>query len=194
MPGGGPILKSVGLNPTLLAVSDYLKREKGPREKNRGWGVACSQWGLHRVETTEGPTSSAWVKINEDGTVVLITGVTDNGGGQYGIFAQVVAEILKIRPDFVTVIAADTDSTPFEQGTGGSRTTYRVGTSVRIAAEDALQKILSLAAEKLDVPIGDLEFRHGQPGGQDRAYRNLYLSCVRSDRSGHRYYCQRHLQ
>jgi len=180
MPGGGPILKNVGLKPTLLATADYLKRERGPREKNKGWGVACGQWGLRQVDPMEGATSSAWIKIDEDGTVVLITGVTDNGGGQYGILAQIVAEILKIPPDSVTVIAADTDSTPFEISTGGSRTTYRVGNSVRIAAEDALQKLLSLAAEKLDVSIGDLAFHNGRFFIKRNPERSLTLATLAS--------------
>ncbi len=180
MLGGGPVLKSVGLGQTLGAVVNYLKREKGPREKNKGWGVACTQWAVSRVETREGPTSSAWVKINEDGTVVLITGATENGGGQYGIFAQIVAEILGIPPHSISVIAADTDSTPFETGTGGSRTTYRVGTSVRIAAEDARQKLLSLAAEKLDIPIEDLELKQGHIFVKNDPGKKLNLASLAS--------------
>ncbi len=180
MPGKGPILKSVGFKPTLLATADYLKRERGPREKNKGWGMACGEWGLRQVEPMEGATSSAWVKIDEDGTVVLITGVTDNGGGQYGIFAQIVAEILKIPPDSVTVVAADTDCTPFETSTGASRTTYRVGNSVRIAAEDALQKLLSLAAEKLDASVGDLEFHNGRFFIKEDPERSINLATLAS--------------
>lgn len=178
MPGGGPILKSVGLKPTMLAVADYLKQERGHKEKNKGWGVACGQWALHRVDAHEGPTSSAWVKVNEDGTVVLITGVTDSGGGQYSIFAQIVAEILSIPPESVAVIAADTDTTPFEQGTGGSRTTYRVGNSVRFAAEDAKEKLLSLAAEKLDASIQDLELRQGRVFVKKDPTRSLDLAAL----------------
>ena len=160
LPGGGPILKSVGLDPTLRAVGDYLKKEKGPKGKNRGWGVACGQWSLQPVTSREGPASSAWVKINEDGTVVLITGAADNGGGQHGILAQIAAD--RIPPGSVAVVAGDTDSTPYELGTGGSRTTHRVGNSVRIASEDALRKLLSLAEEEMEVSVEDLELHGGQ--------------------------------
>ncbi len=181
MLGGGPVLKSVGLKQTIHAVADYLKRKGGPKEKNKGWGVACSQWAVSRLETREGPSSSAWVKINEDGTVVLITGATENGAGQYGTFVQIIAEILGIPPDLISVIAADTDSTPFETGTGGSRTTYRVGTSVRIAAEDARQKLLGLAAEKLDVPVEDLEYKQGHIFVKCDPGRSLDLAKLASD-------------
>jgi CO/xanthine dehydrogenase Mo-binding subunit len=174
--GGGAVLTSVGLKTTLRAAADYLERERGVREKNKGWGVACGQWSLHKIETKGGPTSSAWVKINEDGTVVLITGATENGGGQQSVFAQIVAEILKVAPDAVTVIAADTDCTPYEQGTGGSRTTYRVGSSVRIAAEDAREKLFHLAAEKLGSSLSDLELHNGQVFVKSNREKNLSLA------------------
>jgi CO/xanthine dehydrogenase Mo-binding subunit len=178
LPGKGPILKNVGLKPTLEAAFNYLKRERGPKVKNRGWGIACGQWALHSVAKGEGPPSSAWVKINEDGTVVLITGAADNGGGQHGIFAQIVAEILRITPESVTIIAGDTDSTPNELGTGGSRTTYRVGSSVRIAAEDALQRLLNLAAEKMGVSIDDLELHDGQISVKGSPEKRLDLATL----------------
>jgi xanthine dehydrogenase molybdenum-binding subunit len=178
LPEGGAILKSIGFKPTLMAVADYLKRERGLREKNRGWGIACGQWGVSPVKGREGPTSSAWVKINEDGTVVLLTGATENGGGQHGIFAQIVGEILRVPPDSVTVIASDTDCTPFEQGTGGSRTTYRAGTSVRIAAEDALQKLLDLAAEKLGASPDDIGYTGGQVFVKSSPEKTLTLAAL----------------
>ncbi len=180
MPGNGPILRNVGFKSTVWAVSDYLKRERGLREMNRGWGVACGQWSMHPVETREGPTSSAWVKIDEDGTVVLITGAADNGGGQYGIFAQIVGEILGIPPESIGVVGADTDATPFEIGTGGSRTTYRVGTSVRIAAEDARQKLLSLAAEMMETSVADLELSNGQVCVKGSPEKRLDLAAIAS--------------
>ncbi|MDP2728096.1 MAG: molybdopterin-dependent oxidoreductase, partial [Dehalococcoidia bacterium] len=106
--------------------------------------------------------SSAWVKINDDGTVVLITGATESGGGPITILCQIVAEVLGVDYDDVSIVASDTDGTPYEFATGGSRTTVRVGNSARIAAEDARKQLLSLAADKLKANPGDLVVAGGR--------------------------------
>jgi CO/xanthine dehydrogenase Mo-binding subunit len=161
IPGGKGILHPAGLKPVLLATQEYLKREKGPKEKNKGWGIACGKWSTRPIGS-EGPSSSAWVKVNVDGSVLLITGATDNGGGQYCAFAQIVSEVLSIPYDSVSVIGADTGIAPYEQGTGGSRTTYRVGNSVKLAAEDAKKQLLKLASDQVEAPIEILDIKDGK--------------------------------
>jgi len=116
-------------------------------------------WATTNAISPLGPASSAWVKVNKDGSATLITGATDNGGGQYGAYAQIVAEVLSIPYDSVSVIGADTGIAPYELGTGGSRTTYRVGNSVRLAAEDAKKQLLELASHRLDAPPEILELK-----------------------------------
>ncbi|MBI2910590.1 MAG: xanthine dehydrogenase family protein molybdopterin-binding subunit [Chloroflexi bacterium] len=103
---------------------------------------------------------------------MLFSGVTENGGGQYALMAQIVAEVLGMAPEDVSVVAADTDGTPYESGTGGSNTTYRVGNTVKQAAEDARAKLLDLAAERLEANVEDLEIRDRKvsvKGSPDRA-------------------------
>ncbi|MDP2646220.1 MAG: xanthine dehydrogenase family protein molybdopterin-binding subunit [Desulfobacterales bacterium] len=161
IPGNKGILRPAGLKSVLLATQRYLKKEKGPRQENTGWGVACGIWS-NRPIMPQGPNSSAWVKMNADGTVLLITGATENGGGQYSAFAQIVSEVLSIPFDAVTVVGADTGIAPYEQGTGGSQTMYRVGTSVRLAVEDAKKQLLELAAQQLDAPEEILDMKDGR--------------------------------
>lgn len=163
VPGSSNILHPVGLKPSLLAAKAYIKRESpggGLPEKNTGWGIACGMWATRAV--AEGPASSAWVKVNEDGSALLITGVTDNGGGQLGAYSQIVAEILSITYESISVVSADTGVTPYEQGTGGSQTTYRVGMSVKLAAEDARKQLLELASLQLEAPVEALDTREGK--------------------------------
>ncbi len=161
--GSKSILHPVGLKPALLSAQEYIKRESpagGTREKNVGWGVACGMWATRPVG--EGPASSAWLKINEDGSALLITGVTDNGGGQLGAYSQIVAEVLSIPYESVSVVSADTGVTPYEQGTGGSQTTYRVGMSVKLAAEDARKQLLELASIQLEAPTEALDIKESR--------------------------------
>ncbi|MFC2008426.1 xanthine dehydrogenase family protein molybdopterin-binding subunit, partial [Chloroflexota bacterium] len=108
------------------------------------------------------PLSSAWVKLNEDGTVVLITGTIEQGCGPVTVMAQIVAEVLGIRYEDVSVVSADTDGTPFEFGTGASETTYRVGLSVKLAAEDVRNQLFEVAAESLKVRPSELAISGGR--------------------------------
>jgi CO/xanthine dehydrogenase Mo-binding subunit len=57
-------LGTTAIRPVLKAAADYLKKEKTPREKYRGWGVSCSQWGAHSWHTPA-QASSAWVAVND---------------------------------------------------------------------------------------------------------------------------------
>ncbi len=161
LPAGG-ILGPAGIEQTMLAARVFLRQNgNAAKGESEGWGVACAWWGLHKVGE-EGPPSSTWVKLNEDGTAVLFTGCTEQGGGQHDILAQIVAEILGIRPEDIAVTASDTDTAPYERGTGGSQTTYRVGNAVRLAAEDARDQLLVMAASKLATRPEDLQLAGGK--------------------------------
>jgi CO/xanthine dehydrogenase Mo-binding subunit len=67
--------------------------------------------------------------------------------------AQICAEVLDIDAATVHVIHPDTDVTPYDMGTLGSRSTFHMGNAVRLAAEDAKHKIAELAKE-LGLPEG----------------------------------------
>src|SRR4029077_5734397 len=69
------------------------------------------------------------------------------GQGADTAFAQIVGEVLDVRAEDVRVIAPDTDITPYDMGTLGSRSLYHMGNAVRLAAEDARTKLRALAAE-----------------------------------------------
>ncbi len=158
LPEGNATLGPVGFKETLQAAAGYLKEHKGEKKPNCGWGVASGKWGVFNPP----PICTAWVKINPDASATLITGATDPGGGLYGTMAQIAAEVLSIPYESINVIAADTEITPFEMGTGGSFSTYRVGTSVKLAAEDARRKILQQASLRLEAPPEALDLKAGR--------------------------------
>lgn len=156
------IVGETGIRQTMIAAREYLSRNEGGKKGvNEGWGVASAWWSTHKIGE-EGPASSTWVKLNEDGTATLFTGCTEQGGGQHDVLVQIVSETLTIPAESVAVTASDTDTTPYEQGTGGSRTTYRVGNSVILAAKDAKQQLLALASGKLQAAAEDLKLGDGK--------------------------------
>ena len=75
------------------------------------------------------------------------------GQGSDTVMAQIAGEILNIDAEQIRVIHSDTDVTPYDMGTLGSRSTFHMGTAVKLAAEDANRKIQELARE-LKMPEG----------------------------------------
>ena len=117
--------------------------------KKRGKGIACM---IYPIGFTSYPNpSSAFVKVNQDGTAVVLTGATDVGQGSTTALAQIAAEELGIDYDAVTMVTSDTERTPFDLGSVASRVTYIAGNAVKRAAGEAKQTLLQVAAEMLDV-------------------------------------------
>ncbi len=183
-PEGHVIMKNVGLVETLTKAREYVEKEfkRGP---NRGIGFACSLWG-HAVNPTA-MISGAYVRIEDDGRVVLYTGVGDQGAGQRAVLGQIVANELHIQPDQVIIGPTDTASTPFENGSGGSMTTVRAGNSARFSAIDARTQIFEMAAERLEVKDDDLEMSNGRIyviGSPDRGYSLAEMARYALDTKG----------
>ena len=101
-------------------------------------------------------SSSATVKMNDDGTATLLTGALDLGQGAETVLCQIVAEELKIPVEEIRVIAADTDTTPVDIGSWISGNTYVTGNATRMAATEVRKKLLNIAAEKMEIGIDDL--------------------------------------
>lgn len=126
--------------------------ERGTGRIRRGRGVAV---GVKAVLT---PTvANAVVQLNQDASATLMISTVDMGQGSDTIMAQVVAEMLRMDSHRVHVVDADTDVTPYDTITAGSRSTYHTGNAVRLAAEAMRDKLLALAAEQLAAPAGELE-------------------------------------
>ena len=125
--------------------------------KKRGRGMAC-MWYPVGFTVTANP-SMATVKVNEDGTAILVSGTVETGQGSKTVLAQIAAEELGIAPGDVTIVTADTDSAPMDTGPIASRTTYVTGNAVRLAARQAKEILFQAAAPILGVAADQLEVR-----------------------------------
>ena len=105
--------------------------------------------------------SGAVVKVNEDGGLAVLAGCSDLGTGAATLMAQVAAEVLGAEVQKVSVRIADTETTPFDAITAGSRTTFNMAHAVRMAAEDAREQMLRQAARMLESSPEDLDIGGG---------------------------------
>ncbi|HEX5085398.1 MAG TPA: molybdopterin cofactor-binding domain-containing protein [Blastocatellia bacterium] len=93
----------------------------------------------------------AWLHIAEDGTATAYTGKAEVGQNIRTSLTQAVAEELRAPISTVKLVMADTDLTPYDMGTFGSRTTPDMFPQLRKAAAAARETMLDLAAESLKV-------------------------------------------
>ena len=141
----GQVLDAVGLEECLRKAAAAIGWSDRRPGKWRGKGLACGWW------TTTGGSSGVYVKINPDGTVALNTGAAEIGTAALTGAAQVLAEELTVDLADISVVSADTFSTPFDFGAQGSRTAFAVGNACRAAVADLKPRIFLLAAAQLGV-------------------------------------------
>lgn len=163
---GGKVPRN-GLQQTLEAIKE---RMPWPRtsEPGHGVGLALCQW-----RSGSGP-SSASLTINEDGTVILLTGSVDITGTDT-VLAQIAAAALGVDVHQVVIAKRDTDVAPFTGPSGGSRITYSQGKAVELAAEDTKRKLIALAAERLEAPAEALACAGGRVYAKEAPERGFSL-------------------
>ena len=152
----GQQLSSEGLKDCLKAVAEKMEWGKKPLGKNQGKGIACME---RAVKTPFG--SAAFVKVNEDGSVDVLSSTTEVGQGSSTVLCQIAADELGIPMAWVRKAVPDTSLTPFDASTTSSRSTFHMGNAVKMAAADAREQILKLAAEYLEAKPEDVEIREG---------------------------------
>lgn len=161
------ILHDGDANPMGEKWSDILMEEvlervvktsgwKKGGKTNRGWGIALYDRG-----TPEGKASSALI-LESDGRVDILTGVPDVGPGYYTISQQMVCETLGLPPEKVGVVFKDTDSLPFDPGTGGSKQTNTSGHAVNQSAHEVRDKLIALAARELGCAPAEIQQQGGK--------------------------------
>lgn len=106
--------------------------------------------------------SAAVVKINRDGSVILLAGFSDTGGNQRTTMAQTAAEVVGVRYENVSVVCGDTDATPMDTGSFASRVGATMSFAVWKAATEAKLQLLGLAAPLLGVKPEELDTKEGQ--------------------------------
>lgn len=126
----------------------------------KGRGFACIYFGMGN--TAKPNPASAYVEMAEDGSVLVRSGAADLGQGSDMALTQITAETLGLEPQSVSIISADTLTTPVAGNSSASRQTYVSGNAVRLAAEEAKKILLREASELLESNLDDLVLEKGQ--------------------------------
>ncbi|WP_028035334.1 xanthine dehydrogenase family protein molybdopterin-binding subunit [Chelativorans sp. J32] len=128
--------------------------------KRRGWGIGCEMHGSSAYPGIK-EQGNAIVKMNEDGTVTLLTGTAGLGTGAHTALSQIVAEELGVPFETISVVQGDTDVVPWDIGAFASHTTYMGGRAAQIAAADVRRQVLAHAAPQLGATPEELTIRDG---------------------------------
>ena len=104
---------------------------------------------------------SATIRIEPDGSAVVSVGVTTTGQGTTTMVAVLTADALGLPMDKVRVEIGDTDTCPYGLGGWGSRSTVTGGGAILKAAGVLREKILRIAAHRLEVDEADLVMENG---------------------------------
>ncbi len=136
--------------------------EKRNQKRLRGIGMA------NVVHTAQGgryyayAATDSFIKISDDGMVTLITPGAELGQGIHSAMAQIVGEELGIEPTEIRVIGNDTDLTPYDLGSWGSRGTFVCGNAALAAAKEAKKEIVGIVSDMLELPPEIIRLEDGK--------------------------------
>jgi len=128
--------------------------------KRKGLGFACSHYisGASKpVNWTGEPHATVKLKLDFDGSIVVLTGAAEIGQGSSTVLVQTVAEVLGLDISRVRIVSGDSDVVPKDNGSYSSRVTFIVGNAAIDAANKLKGLLTAAAARKLDAEPGDIE-------------------------------------
>ncbi len=181
----GFVLTSFAMEECIEAATEAIRGDAPPVRP--GWQRGVGYAGMFhvgggaRIYRSDG--CGAIVKLDDFGTLTLITGATEIGQGSETVLAMIVAETLGIPLERVHVVNSDTSVRPWDVGTHASRTTFVAGNAARLAAEKLRGELLVMAAQQFEEPAERLDVRGGWVFVRNEPQRRLAYDQV--VRAGH---------
>jgi carbon-monoxide dehydrogenase large subunit len=170
----GQKLKGVVVKETLKKALDTAGWKK-PKANNTGRGVAVYE------RPSGAGKSGAVITVEANGAVSVHLGVPDVGPGIHTVVQQIVSEVLDLPRAQIKIVVADTDTSPYDSGTGGSKSTNSVGTAAHQAVSEIKQQIIALAAARLGCKAEDIKALDGRylaPGKKPVTFSDLMRLAV----------------
>jgi 4-hydroxybenzoyl-CoA reductase subunit alpha len=141
------------------AASGWRVR-KGKLAKSKGLGFACSHYisGASKpVNWTGEPHATVKIKLDFDGTIVVLSGAADIGQGSSTLLVQTVGEVLGLDLSRIRVVTGDSEVVPKDNGSYSSRVTFMVGNAAIDAAQNLKRILVAAAARRLDAKPEEIE-------------------------------------
>ena len=159
----GAVVPTCGLKECIDVAAQKIawKEKYNRKDKLRGVGVA------NMVHTAAGGryygynATDSFIKVSDDGTVSIVTPGLEMGQGVHTVVAMIVAEELGLDMKSVNVLSNDTDLTPYDLGSWGSRATFVVGNAALATAREARVVIIETAAKMLDTKPEFIDLENG---------------------------------
>jgi aerobic carbon-monoxide dehydrogenase large subunit len=142
--------------------ASFESRRKEAAARGRLRGIGCAVF----VEPSGGgvvPTEEAAIRFDAAGNIVLHLLAGSTGQGHETVFPEIVAGVLGVEPENITLREGDPDGPPLVGGgTVGSRSTMMHGSASLVVAREVVRKGMELAAQALEAAVPDIEFAHGR--------------------------------
>ncbi|HSU55384.1 MAG TPA: molybdopterin cofactor-binding domain-containing protein, partial [Candidatus Dormibacteraeota bacterium] len=119
---------------------------------------------------------SARIHFGKDGSITVLVGKVEAGQGARTEMTQAAAEELRVQPNRLQLVMADTSVVPDDGITAGSGSTPRTMPAVRQSAAAARQLLIQYAANRWQVKPESLEVHEGEVAsakGQKVSYGDL---------------------
>jgi CO/xanthine dehydrogenase Mo-binding subunit len=155
-----------------VEASGWRTSPPGP---NRGRGIALYERGAG------GGNANAGIDLEEDGTVTVLVGVPDVGPGIHTAIVQIVSETLGAAPETIRIRVEDTDNSPWDPGTGGSKSTNTTGHAAHKAAREVHEQLVECAARKLGCQpdqVGRVDGRFASPEGGEMSFAEVARAAI----------------
>jgi CO/xanthine dehydrogenase Mo-binding subunit len=179
------VLEDCHFRELLHSAAEWIGWDADAGVERRGSKVRARGLSVMACRSLPLAVSTAAAKLNEDGTLNVLTSSVEMGQGVKTAMAILASEALDVPIDRVEVSNPDTDLTPYDQQTSASRSTYAMGGAVQAACAEVGQQLLALGSQLLEVDVSDLELAEGQVRVKGAPNRALdFGAIVRSARLG----------
>lgn len=183
----GQLLGEGGLPAPLPDIIDDTARkfnyskpaqpQEGPVKK--GIGIACGFRGAGLGAEAGADATGAIVTVQSDGSITIVSGLTDNGQGLKVAFSQIVAEVLGVSLDRIVYPTTDTSIIPDGGPTVASRGVIIGGRAMEKAALEVKEKILAVAGEILQLDTEKLTMENEEIFSPDNPEKRVsYMDVV----------------
>jgi carbon-monoxide dehydrogenase large subunit len=145
----------------LSQWDSFPRRKEEAKKRGKLRGIACSLF-VEPAGAGGGPKEEVDIRFGSSGEATIHALCGPSGQGHETVFPEVMAQVVGVDPERITLKAGDPDGPPLAgEGTIGSRSMMAHGGAIAVAAREILRKAHDLAAKDLEVAAADLEFSSG---------------------------------